>query len=553
MKEALEKQIAQVCKNLFAETVRVELTRPDERFGDFATNAALQLAGKIGRNPREVAEQIVSALDVEASVAGPGFINIRIPDDQLYGISVRAADLREPLKGQVVVAEYSDPNPFKVLHAGHLYTTLVGDAISNILETAGATVQRVNFGGDVGLHVGKAMWGIIEYLEGEIPEKLQSLPANERAEWVSQRYVEGNTAYESDEQAKSEIMAINKRIYKIHESQDKTSPFAQIYWICRQWSYDGFEQLYKELQVHPFTKYYPESETTPTGVKLVKEGLKKGIFETSNGAIVYAGEKDGLHTRVFMTGEGLPTYEAKDLGLSECKWQDFKFDKSIIITADDIVEYMKVVLKALSHFHPEVAEHSTHLTHGLIKMPGGGKMSSRTGNTLLASDILESAVIANQEARGEHDQNIVLGAVRYSFLKNRIGGDIIYDPKESVSLDGHSGPYLQYALVRARSILAKTRHHDSHEPIEKLDTYERSLARQLSLYSESFETSLADYSPHHIANYLYDLAVAFNRFYENSRVIDDPREAIRSKLVKSYESVLSHGLKILGMPTPEKM
>lgn len=554
MIEEYRATIAKICSELFGEEIQVELTRPEEQFGDYSTNVALQLAKKLDKNPREVAQQIVDKLNTAASVAGPGFINIVVPGQQLFEAAAVANILAKSLKNQVIVTEYSDPNPFKVLHAGHLYTTLVGDAISNLLETAGAIVKRTNFGGDVGLHVGKAMWGIIKHLDGENPEKLQEIAEDKRAEWVSARYVEGNTAYEADEAAKAEIMEVNKRVYKLHEEQDKDSPFAHIYWTCRQWSYDGFEELYRTLRVHPFTKYYPESETTLTGIKLVNEGLGKGIFEKSDGAIVYAGEKDGLHTRVFMTSEGLPTYEAKDLGLSECKWQDFKFNQSVIVTADDITEYMKVVLKALSHSHPEVVANTRHLTHGLIKMPGGEKMSSRTGKTLLASDILDSAFAASKEIREQEDADIVLGAVRYSFLKNRIGGDIIYDPKESVSLDGNSGPYLQYSLVRARSILKKVQSSKfKAQSVKELDSFERSLARKISMYPEAFAAALADYSPHHIANYLYELAQTFNRFYENSRVTGDPREALRIQLVGSYEKVLKHGLEVLGMPTPEKM
>lgn len=552
----LEQAIKDACKKIFQVNVEPELTRPDERFGDYATNIALRLAREAGKNPGEVAQKLADALKEnpnikDIQVAGPGFINLTLNDDALKKAAMSATNLEKLLKGQEIVAEYSDPNPFKVLHAGHLYTTLVGNAVANLLEAAGATVHRVNFGGDVGLHVGKTMWAIIKELGGENPEKLDQVAEADRLDWLSRLYVEGNNAYEDDPSAKQAIIEYNKRVYQVHAHADKKSPFAQIYWTCRQWSYDGFEKLYKQLGVHPFEKYYPESQTTDLGVKTVKEGLQKGVFIKSEGAVVFKGEEKGLHTRVFLTSVGLPTYEAKDLGLAITKWDDYHFDQSIMITGNEINEYMQVVLEALRQFHPEIAERTKHLTHGQIKLPGGQKMSSRRGNILRASDILDAASKANSETFGKSDTNIEVGAVKYAFLKQRIGADIIYDPKESVSIEGNSGPYIQYAHARARSILAKT--NKSSEGIGDLTKDERSLARKISEYPEVIAKATNDLAPHHICTYLYELAQKFNQFYEHNRVIGDEREATRLALVKMYTDVLKSGLNLLSITAPDKM
>jgi arginyl-tRNA synthetase len=559
MTEQLGQAVKDAVKELFDVECELTLTRPDEQFGDYATNAALQLSKQLGKNPREIAEAVASKLSgnnlvQSVSVAGPGFINIKVSDETLFSQAINAHKIDQSLRGKSIVAEYSDPNPFKVLHAGHLYTSLVGDAIANIIETAGADVHRVNFGGDVGLHVAKTMWAIVKELGGENPDKLTGIADDQKLDWISTRYVAGNEAYETDEAAKSEIIECNKRIYKIHEENNESSPFAQIYWTCRQWSYDGFDALYTRLGMQQFEKYYPESATTQLGVDSIKSGLEQGFFHKSDGAVVFDEATSGLHTRVFMNSEGLPTYEAKDLGLALTKWQDYQFDKSLIITGDDIQEYMKVIIAAVQRLNPEAAQRTTHLTHGQIKLAGGQKMSSRLGNILRADDILDAAFSAHKEVTGKDDESVVLGAVRYSFLRNRIGGDIIYDPKESVSLEGNSGPYLQYALVRARSILRKA----GDVPINseyngELEPAERSLARQISLYHEVFAKSLNEYAPHNICTYLYELAVIFNRFYEQSRVLDDPRSELRLQLVTAYEHVLSHGLGVLGMPKPQEM
>lgn len=557
MNDHIAAQVAKTVKELFDTELIPVVTRPEAQFGDAATNVAMQLTKQVGKPPREIAEQIAERLReqahiTEVTIAGPGFINIRLSDEYVC----RALDV-EPAKafaGKTIVTEYSDPNPFKVLHAGHLYTTVVGDVISRLFETAGANVHRLNYGGDVGLHVGRAMWGIIQRIGGELPEKLDEVPTAERAAWLSARYVEGNTAYEDDTDSKAEIIEVNKKVYQLHADNDHESSFAQIYWTCREWSYEGFRQLYAQLYISPFEAFVPESEVTPTGVEIVEKGLQDGVFEKSDGAVVFRGEAHGLHTRVFINSSGLPLYEAKELGLAATKWQRYHFDKSVVITANDIIEYMKVVVRALAHFYPEVAERGSHLTHGMIKLPGSVKMSSRRGNILQAQDILDAASEANRQLTGNDDPNVVIGAVKYAFLKQRIGGDIIYDPKESVSLEGNSGPYLQYAHARARSILAKkgevaTAALDAPD----FDEYERLLVLKLTEYPEVLARATAELLPHYICTYLYELAQTFNRFYEHSRVLNDPREVLRLQLVLRYADTLHDGLALLGIPSPDRL
>jgi arginyl-tRNA synthetase len=554
----LSDAIAQTVKKLFNIDCSIELSRTEPQFGDFSTNIAMQLAGRLGQNPRAIADQISEEFSGQkfewckkTEVAGPGFINVYL--DDAYIFNSFSAEPTKIYAGKKVVAEYSDPNAFKALHAGHLYTTLVGDAIANIMELSGAEVYRLNYGGDVGLHAAKAMWGIIAALGSEDATKLESVPKGERSVWVSARYVEGNKAYEADESAHAQITTINKQIYELHTSGDTESEFAKIYWTCRQWSYDGFEKLYDELHVHKFDEYIPESKVTPLGQNIVKQGLEQGVFEESDGAIVYSEAQSGLHTRVFITSKGLPTYEAKELGLAVYKWQSYKFDKSLVITANDIVEYMKVLLSAMEHFYPEVAGRTKHLTHGMIKFSGGQKMSSRTGNVLMAADIIDAAIAANTESSGKHDESVAIGAIKYAFLKQRLGGDIMYNPEESISLNGNSGPYLQYAHARACSILSKISTSDDAGVVSELDEHERLLAIKLSEYVEAVEHAATDYMPHHICSYLYELTQVFNRFYENSKVVGDSREALRGVLVLRYKDVLARGLAILGVAAPEKM
>lgn len=532
----------------------VTLTRPEPQFGDFATNVALKLAGQLGKKPREVADKLADALReldevIETTVAGPGFINIRLNDAALLELWSTAAP--QTYRHQTVVTEYSDPNPFKVLHAGHLYTSVMGDAISNLVAAAGGEVHRVNFGGDVGLHVGKTMWAIGSALGGFSVEKLAVVADSEHANWLAARYVEGTSAYEENDVAKQEIITLNKKIYMIHTDNDRESALAQVYWMTRQWSYDYFNAFYARIGT-TFEKYYPESVVADRGLREVRAQVGE-VFSESNGAVVFAGEAFGLHTRVFINGEGLPTYETKDVGLVFTKYDDYKFDHSIIITGNEQEQYMSVVFKAIEQFAPELAHSSTHLTHGLVKLAGGVKMSSRKGNFLRAVDVLDVAREANAQANDTDDEQVSLGAVKYAFLRTRMGGDIVYDPQESVSLHGNSGPYLQYAHARAVSILAKSTEQPAETTDIVFDKNERALLLKLSEYQEVLARAVADLMPHHICTYLYELAQAFNRFYETSRIIDDPRQTVRLVLVDRYARTLASGLALLNISAPDHL
>lgn len=552
MSQNLEQNIKSVVKDMFNMNLDVELTR-SEQFGDYATNIAMKLAGQVSKSPKEIAQQIASKLqdnsDIEKTeVAGPGFINIWLTDAAL--VKQLLIEPNNKLSGKTVVVEYSDPNPFKVLHAGHLYTSVVGDAIASLLESAGAKVHRVNFGGDVGLHVAKTMWAILEKLGGENPKKLEEIKPDNRAEWLTEAYIQGNNAYDENESAKEKIVELNKRVYQLHADKDHDTSFAQIYWTTREWSYDYFNQFYERIG-SKFEKYYPESETAPLGLEKAKKLLKLGVLEESDGAVVFKGEDHGLHTRVFINSVGLPTYEAKDLGLTLAKNRDFHPDKSVIITGNDIIEYMKVVMKVVERFDAKHAQSTTHLTHGMVKLAGGQKMSSRKGNILRAMDVLEAANQANQATNGKQDEQTALAAVKYAFLKNRLGGDIIYDPKESVALEGNSGPYLQYAHARARSILAKST--VPNEPVDAFEPGERNLLKKIVEYPEVVERATDDLMPHHVCTYLYELSQVFNNFYEHNRVLNDPRQAVRLQLVQAYADTLKKGLGLLNIAAPDKM
>lgn len=553
MNNTLHTAIAQVVKQLFDQDVQIVLTRPEEKFGDYATNIAMQLSGRVGKNPREVAEQIAEKLRdsdgvKSVAIAGPGFINISLTDQAVFTASQQPIQQRS---GSMVL-EYSCPNPFKELHVGHLYQTILGDALGRVYERLGLSVSRLNFGGDVGLHVAKSMWAMLKELDGENPDALTAISHQERSSWLAKVYVAGAQAYEDSDNNKQEIVAINKRIYELHNTEDKQSNFAKIYWETRAWSYDYFGQFYSELGVIPFDRYIGESETFKPGLSIVQSHIGD-VFEESDGAVVLTKEKSGLHTRVFINSEGLPTYETKDLGVIKIEHDAYNYDTRIIMTGNDQKEYMKVVFAAMKLANPEIGNKQISLTHGTVRFGDGKKMSSRLGNVTRAVDVITVTKETVEADSNELRDQIALGAVKYTFLKNSIGDDMSFDLERAVSMEGNSGPYLQYALVRARNILRKIGETTPVTDVYDLDEQERRLASWLSRYNEVLTNCADQRSLHYLCVYLYELAQVFNRFYESSRVIDHERSQIRAELVKRYVTTLTDGLNCLGIPQPEHM
>lgn len=601
--EKIRELLRAVISSLYHVEAEINLVEaPKDTGADFATNIAMNLAKNLKKNPMQIAEEVrgkALELDVadereisEIEIAKPGFINIKLSDD-FYKLELEKyqknflenISQNEYLK-KTVICEFSDPNPFKILHVGHLYTSMVGDAISRIVEFAGGNVVRANFGGDVGLHVAKNMYALLQHKD-EINDLMTT---TEKAELLSKTYVEGATAYEEDEIAKEKIVEINKKIYRIAEAGDSIVAeleglierdasrvtlneleLAKVYFWGRKASYQYFKDFYKKIGVK-FDRYYPESTVAAKGLEMVTKGLGDGVYEESDGAIVFKGEKYGLHTRVFINKNGLPTYEAKDVGLIFTKWEDYHFDKSIIITGNDIIDYMKVVLKSVEQYAPELSKRTLHLTHGQVKLPGREKMSSRKGNFLKAVDVIElirEELIKVQEELSQNkgepnpeevDLRILLGAIRYAFLKYKVGGDIIFDVKESVSMTGNSGPYLQYSAVRAQKVLGKILESQVEKTNKKVEqkewtlvVVEKNLIKKIMQYKNVLGEVVGELSPSKLCTYLYEIAQDFSRFYENVQVVGSEYEVERGAIVLAYLKVLTHGLSILGIEIPEKM
>jgi len=571
MKETIKKIIEKSLENLKVGKTDFSIEHPEDfENGDYSTNVAMACAKKVGMNPKELAERIVVEINkilpkeiIKVEVAGPGFINFFLSRDFFTDSVAEVLKQKENfgknkiLSGKKIMVEYTQPNPFKPFHIGHLMSNAIGESVSRIVEFSGARVVRANYQGDVGPHVAKAIY---ELLKSGVADEHTTLA--EKAHYIGECYVEGNDAYENDENAKKEIDAINKKVYDKSDAK-----INEVYDWGRKVTLAAFEEIYKTLGTK-FDKYYFESEVAPIGKKVVEENIGK-VFENSDGAIVFHGEKydPKLHTRVFINSQGLPTYETKELGLTSIKFKkglfEKKLDLSVVTTAVEQAEYMKVIQKAISLIHPDLENRMKHITHGMMRFESG-KMSSRLGNVITGESLLKDSTDVilekikdrefEEEEKKEVSRKVGVSALKYSILKSSIGSDIIFDFEKSISFDGDSGPYLQYTVVRANSILNKAKDFDfsTKEEIPKDVT---NLEKLIYQFPEVVGRSYQEFAPHHIATYLTELSSAFNTFYGYTKILE--KENIHAvhhlNLVKAFSQTMKNGLWLLGIEVPERM
>lgn len=516
----------------------------DKTHGDYSTNVALVSSKGTGKNPKELAEEIVRKLlekkpdwVEKINIAGPGFINFTLTRDFVANntqeVQKEEYGQNKTQEKQKILVEYTDPNPFKEFHIGHLMSNAIGESISRLLEFSGAEVKRANFQGDVGLHVAKAVWGL---LEGETD--------------VGTAYAKGAKAYEEDEVAQNKIKEINKKIY---EGTDEK--INEIYKKGKEESLKEFEKIYERLGTQ-FDFYIFESETGIIGKKLAEEN--PNVFDPSEGAVVYKGEKVGLHTRVFINSDGIPTYETKDLGNFKKKTQVWNPDSLVVITGNEITDYFRVVRAAASEI-PElkdIAERTVHVPHGMLRLPTG-KMSSRTGDVITAESLLDDVGEKLKDKINDPEllNAVSVGAIKYSMLKQEAGKDIVFDYEKSLSFVGDSGPYVQYTHARCRSLLKRGEEEGLKPKKDNPSSATLELEKELLHFPEVVLRATKEYAPHYVATYLHELASSFNTFYGKEPIVekDDPESTYKLFVVNAVAETLKKGLYLLGIEAPEKM
>lgn len=345
----MEQKIANSIKELYELDASPVITRPEPQFGDFATNVALQLAKQLGKSPREIAEEIAAKLRQSGEyqavdVAGPGFINITLTSAALLALT--REEPHATRIGEQTVIETNNPNPFKAMHIGHGFNAILGDTIANLLAVSGARVHRVSYHGDVGLHVGRSMYSLLKYAEGDFA-KIEAIPENERNTFMSKMYAEGSRAYKDSDEAKAEITKLAER--SLAPGDDI---YGKIYELCKAWSFEQIDAIVKRLGNVPIERRFLESTADARGVATVRENVPK-VFQESDGALVFKGSDYGSFDNVFVGSNGRGLYAARDLGLMQLKDEAYAPVHSYIVTAEEQRDYFKGVIAAAGLVWPE--------------------------------------------------------------------------------------------------------------------------------------------------------------------------------------------------------
>ncbi len=541
-------------------------------FGDYTTNIALQLAKLQLEDDKQSPEQIAKKISqkmkkldyLEKVEIVDGFINFFIKPVALMQGLHNVCDYSSLVNPEVevsegqkhkIMVEFAHPNTHKAFHIGHTRNIILGESICRLLEASGNEVFRANYQGDIGLHVAKALWGI-----KRIKNKQLSI------ELLGQAYIKGAKAYDEDEKAREEIKDINAGLYA---RDPKLMPLWQ---KTRKISLDYFDTIYQKMGTN-FNHLFFESEVEVTGKKIVEENIGK-VFTEDQGAIIFKGEDYGLHNRVFITQAGYPTYEAKDIGLAYLEKETYPFDLAIHIVAEDQSGYFQVMFQALILLDDWFVGKEKHLSYGMVNLPSG-KMASRTGNVVTFDWLFEEVrdkvkkimqqsptskdlPAGRQDIKEEEKEQIIdivsIGAIKFAMLKYSPQTNITFDLEKSVSLQGDSGPYVQYTYARAKSVLRSAQYDYQLTEIKgSLEIEERELLRKIEHFDSVVEEAAANYAPNLLANYLLDFAKVFNLFYQKHPIIKAEKSELRLALTCAVAVVLKQGLNLLGIDSPERM
>ncbi len=559
-KVKIEEELTKVVNDLgFKPTDILVYISENVLFGDYTSNIALQLSkqdvDKNYQSPRDIANAIVEKFGHPSyleriNIAGPGFINFYLKDDSLIKI-LGTKSMQNKIDGvpDRVLVEFSQPNTHKAFHIGHLRNLSTGESLSRLLEFQGKEIFRVTYGGDIGPHVAKALWGV-KQLNKEY-EQVKKASLREKAEFLGKAYALGATSYEDNAGTKVEIDQLNSLLYQYDKE------ITPLWNETKEWSIAYFESIYARLGTL-FDIEIWESEVQELGAEIVNQHTGD-IFIQDQGAIIFPGEKYGLHNRVFITSAGYPTYEAKEIGLALKEYELFPFDKALHVVANEQSEYFKVLIKVVESLETQLISKKTHIPYGMVNLISG-KMSSRKGEVITAENLINEITnlikkTYQSNLRDEQVEKIAVAAIKYSFLKVSKESDISFDMQQSISLHGDSGPYLLYTYARINSILEKALVQKPSDKKSSLnyEPEEREVLRQLEYFDSVAERAANEYSPNDVATYLLILAKVFNTFYEKYPVLGSAQEEFRLKLSTKVAETIKLGCYLLGFEVLDKM
>ena len=583
--QELKAQTQQALSDLYAiESAEIAFEQTNSNFaGDF-TFVVFPFLRYSKKKPEDTASEIGEYLKEKVSeVAGynvvKGFLNLELSNS--YWITV-AADLctqgiQIPSLGdnQKVVVEYSSPNTNKPLHLGHIRNNVLGISICQILEANGYHVVRNNLINDRGVHICKSMIAWQKWGNNETPEST----GMKGDHLVGKYYVEFDKHYQKEiaslvaggmdkDQAKNEAPLMKETRQMLQQWEEGNEEVLTLWKKMNGWVYDGFDVTYKRLGVR-FDKIYYESDTYLLGKAMVQEGLAAGVFfKKDDGSVWVDLTSEGLDEKILQRADGTSVYMTQDIGTADLKFKDFGMDKFIYVVGNEQDYHFKVLQLILKKLNKPYADGLYHLSYGMVDLPEG-KMKSREGTVVDADELMQEVVdaaktqteeLGKTEDMDEEEltnlyETLGIGALKYYLLKVDAKKRMMFNPSESIQLQGDTAPFVQYAYTRISSIIRASESTIFELP-DSINEEEKSLIVIMNDYPNSVNAAANHYNPSEIANAIYHLAKAFNKFYHEHSILgakETKTKQFRIALSKAVGETLKHGFSLLGIAMPDRM
>ncbi|BDC98347.1 arginine--tRNA ligase [Persicobacter psychrovividus] len=578
---------AQFGAELPVEEVKLQPCRKD--FEGTHTFLTFPFARISKKNPEQTAQVLGEYLKENSEVIADfnvvkGFLNL-VLEQQVWvdALKTMAADDQYGFaasNGKKVMVEYSSPNTNKPLHLGHLRNNFLGYSVSEILKAAGYEVQKVNLVNDRGIHICKSMLAYLKFGEGETP----STAGIKGDKLVGNYYVKYDQEYKkevqalvaegkSEEDAKKEAPLMVGAQKMLRDWEAGEEEVVALWKKMNGWVYDGFNATYKTMGVD-FDKFYYESDTYLLGKDIVNDGLEKGVFFKKDDNSVWADlSNEGLDEKLVLRGDGTSVYITQDMGTADLKHKDFAFDQSIYVVGNEQDYHFDVLFRILKNVGREYAEGMYHLSYGMVDLPSG-KMKSREGTVVDADDLMQEmfdTAEAHTKELGKIDgfteaeasalyRQLGLGALKYFLLKVDPKRRMMFNPEESIQFQGNTGPFIQYTHARISAISRKAKEQgiDTSNIGELTDLQPSEIEgiRLLSTFPDVIKEAASNHSPAVIANFCFELAKEYNRFYAEVAIFneEDPQKlAFRVAFSEKVAEVIRRGMQLLGVEAPNRM
>jgi len=560
MQEA-KKEVVKLLKGVKGASKLLEVP-PNPNLGDFSLPCF-----NLSKNPKKFADDLKSKIKIpknsiikEIKTAGP-YLNFYFDEGKLASLVIKQVNKEKDKYGKAdkkkktVMVEYSNPNPLKGFHVGHLRNTALGAAYCRILEKDGYKVIKANYYNNTGSHVAKTLWVYTKFFK-----KKESKIKN-KGEWVGEIYSDSVLKLKEKPDYEKEVLEIQKKI------DNKNKEWMSLLKKLNNWSVKEFDRIYKELGAD-FDYIYYDKDFIVSGKDVVKKLEKHQLVEYDEGAPIINLEKYNLGKKPLLRADGTALYITKDLAMAQRRFKDYKLDRSVYVVGAEQDFYFKQLFKTLKILGFDKANQLYHLSYELVLDKNMKKFSSRLGDaplySMLADKAKEKALKQVKKknpklsAKKQKDlaDKIAVGAMIYMMLNKSNRKRIPFDLDKALAYEGDTGPYLQYALVRANKILKKSKTKPSYTDLELLNSSsEYELIKKISNFSLTIDKTAESHSPHLIANYAYDLSKLFSNFYEQCPVIkaEDKVKKARLALVVAFAQTLKNSLNLLGIQEVEMM